>query len=79
MPSILGSLAVNMKGKGWRVGEIHHQAKLTDNDIGLIFELRDNYKLTYQNIAEKFEVSKQCIFLICNGLRRARMKGRITH
>jgi hypothetical protein len=65
------------RGKGWRVGELHHNAKLTDDDVDLIIELREKYKLTYKAIGEKFDVTFACIYQICSGLKRSRLSGRI--
>jgi len=64
-------------GKGWRVGELHHNAKLTDHDVDLIIELREKYGLTYKAIGEKFDVTFACVYQICSGLKRSRRGGRI--
>ena len=40
-----------------RTGEKHHRAKLKDDDVRLIRELRQRYGMTYREIAEKFECS----------------------
>jgi antitoxin component HigA of HigAB toxin-antitoxin module len=55
---------------GSRVGETHHRAKLTDHDVDLIRELREDHGLTYQCLAEKFECSKSTIRDICRYRRR---------
>ena len=55
---------------GSRVGETHHRAKLTDHDVDLIRELREEHKLTYEALAEKFECSKSTIRDICRYRRR---------
>jgi hypothetical protein len=67
------------KGKGWRVGEIHHRAKLTDHDVDLILCLYEEYAMTQVMIAEKFEVSPMNISLIVNGKTRSRKAGRVEH
>lgn len=68
---------------GWRdasvndagrvIGEHHHKAKLSDEDIELILELRDA-GLSYGQIAAKFDdeprVSKTQVWNVCNGVRR---------
>ena len=46
---------------GARVGETHHRAKLTDEDVDLIRELHEDYGLSYRELAVKFEVSKSTI------------------
>lgn len=56
---------------GYRIGESHHNSKLTDHDIDLIFELHETYRLSYAVIAVKFEVSKACIQGILTYRRRA--------
>jgi DNA-binding Lrp family transcriptional regulator len=40
-----------------RSGERHHRAKLSNEDVRLIRELRERYGLPYSKIAEKFECS----------------------
>lgn len=54
---------------GSRVGETHHRARLTDHDVDLIRDLRDE-GLTYQSIADKFEVSKSTVRDIVKCRRR---------
>lgn len=60
---------VGFNENGSRVGETHHRARLTDHDVDLIRELRDE-GLTYQNIADKFEVSKSTVRDIVKCRRR---------
>ena len=40
-----------------RLGERHPKAKLSDDDVRLIRELREKHGLPYSKIAEKFECS----------------------
>jgi len=42
--------------KGYRIGEDHQKAKLSDDDVELIRDLRDG-GMTYREISEKFECS----------------------
>lgn len=60
---------VGFNEKGSRVGETHHRARLTDHDVDLIRDLRDE-GLTYQEIADKFEVSKSTVRDIVKCRRR---------
>jgi hypothetical protein len=63
--------AVNDAGRV--VGQEHHSAKLTDDDVELILELRE-LGLSYRQIALKFDdnvrVAKSTVQDICNGRRR---------
>lgn len=61
-------LAVNEIGKP--IGEDHHNAKLTNADVDLIFALRDE-GITLREIGEKFGVRKAAIWKILHGHRRA--------
>ena len=54
-----------------RVGQDHHNAKLTNHDVDLIRDLRESYGLTYESIAEKFECSKSTVRDIVKCNRRA--------
>jgi DNA-binding Lrp family transcriptional regulator len=38
-------------------GEKHHRAKLSDEDVKLMRELRKRYGMTYAEIGRKFECS----------------------
>lgn len=56
--------------KGYRVGESHHNAKISDHDVDLILELK--YQgLTVQQIAMKFEIAESTVRDIVKGRRRA--------
>jgi predicted DNA-binding protein (UPF0251 family) len=61
------NIKVNEQGR--RIGESHQNATLTDHDVELICALRDE-GLTLSEIAEKFEVSKGCVWKIVHGYRR---------
>lgn len=70
-------LAVN--ARGFRIGESHHRAKLTEDDVDLILYLRDE-GLSYAAIAGKFDdgmtVSKSTVRDICQGRIRAQTPDR---
>jgi hypothetical protein len=60
---------VGVNDSGHVIGQDHHRARLSDHDIWLIHDLRRE-GLTYQEIADKFEVSKALVADICKGRRR---------
>lgn len=70
-------IAVN--GRGYRIGESHHRAKLADADIELILYLREE-GLTYAAIAAKFDdgvtVSKSTVRDVVKGRIRAQFPTR---
>lgn len=51
-------------------GENRYGAKLTNHDVLLVRELRESYGIAYQEIAEKFDVSKSLIVKICRYEKR---------
>jgi len=53
-----------------RIGQDHPKAKLTDHDVELIRQLRDQ-GFMYWQIAAKFEISKTSVAKICTFERRA--------
>jgi hypothetical protein len=55
---------VKVNEKGRRIGEGHHRSKLTDHEVDLVRELRDE-GFSYGWLAEKFEVGKSTIRDIC--------------
>lgn len=61
---------------GYRVGETHHRAKLSDADVETILYLRDA-GLTYDQIAAKFDdgvtVSRSTVRDICRGRIRGQL------
>jgi hypothetical protein len=49
----------------WPTGQKHHKSKLTDDDVRLIRELREQFNLSYRTIANKFESSMWTVRDIC--------------
>lgn len=68
------NIKVNELGR--RIGESHQNTSLTDHDVELILALRDE-GLTLSEIAEKFEVSKGCVWKIVHGYRRGQWDARM--
>jgi hypothetical protein len=60
---------VKVNEQGRRIGESHQNTSLSDHDVELILALRDE-GLTLSEIAEKFEVTKGCVWKIVHGHRR---------
>jgi hypothetical protein len=61
---------VRVNEAGLRIGEDHHNAKLTDADVEAMLQLRrDGWG--YRRLAAKFECSKRVVRDICAGRRRA--------
>lgn len=55
---------------GRRFGENHQNAILSDAEVELIRQLREDCKMSYQKLADKFEAGKSTIFDICKYRRR---------
>lgn len=68
-------LVIAVNEQGVRVGESHHNAKLTDHEIELVHRLHDE-GLGYLAIARRFDVSKSCIAGIVRCERRAQTPAR---
>lgn len=64
------TVAVNEAGL--RIGEDHPNAKLTDAEVEMIRQLHEE-GVSYEHLAEKFEVSKWTIGRICRYERRAQV------
>lgn len=60
---------VGVNERGYRLGQDHQHAKLTDAEAELIRELHED-GLPYYALAEKFGVSKSAIGKICRYERR---------
>lgn len=67
---------VAVNSDGWVIGADHPQAKLSEQDIALILELREA-GLSYGQISKKFDdwpkVSKTMVFYICTATRRSQL------
>jgi len=67
---------VAVNAAGYRIGEGHHRAKLSDEDVLTILELRDE-GLSYAAIAAKWDdgvtLSKSTVRDICQGRIRAQL------
>ena len=71
----MGKIVVAVSENGKRLGQSHHNAKLTDAEVDLLLELRQEDKdfWTYTRLAEKFEISKSCVRFYVTGERRAQV------
>ena len=67
---------IRLNETGRRIGESHPNTKLTDHDVELILALVDE-GLSYTSVAEKFEVSKECVWKIVHGHRRGQWDARL--
>ena len=64
------TIAVNAKGH--RVGDSHHNAKLTDSEVDSLLELHEE-GWGYRKLAAMFEVSKSLVRNICKGRARCQV------
>lgn len=75
----MASLIVAVNSKGRRIGESHPRAKLTNEEVMTILELREA-GLSYLEIACKWDdvvtISKSTVRDICKGLTRAQIVSR---
>ena len=63
---------VGVNDIGRRVGDSHHNAKLTDKDVELLLALHAQ-GWGYRRLAAKFEVSKSLVRDIVKGKRRGQV------
>lgn len=61
---------VAVNAAGIRVGEDHQNSKVTDAEVEIIRRLHED-GMSYETLAEKFEVSKWAVGRICRYERRA--------
>lgn len=71
--TLVRTIAFNASGR--RVGDTHHNARLTDAEVQLVIELHGE-GLGYGTLAAKFEVSKSLIRDICKGRARWQLPAR---
>ena len=55
-----------------RVGDTHHNAKLSDDEVELLLSLHGE-GWGYRRLAAKFEISKRTVRGYCSGKRRAQV------
>lgn len=68
-------VGVNEKGK--RVGQYHHNARFTDHDVDLMFELYNEGRgLRIVDIARRFECRRSVVNDILKGRRRSQTPSR---
>lgn len=66
---------VGLNDRGLRVGDSHHNARLTDGEVDLLLTLRDE-GWSYRALAEKFDLSKSGARYICRGRNRCQTPTR---
>jgi Mor family transcriptional regulator len=64
------TIAVNALGR--RVGDSHHNAKLTDAEVDMLLNLHEE-GWGYKKLSAKFELSKTSVRNICNGRTRCQV------
>lgn len=67
---------VQVNDTGQRVNESHPNAELTDHEVQLLLQLRDE-GFSYAWLATKFEISKSQAGRICRGEQRAQIPARL--
>lgn len=78
-----GKRVVYLNERGNRIGESNPNAVLTDHEVELMLQLRDETnedgtpKYSYAWLAEKFDVPRPTVQSICNGRRRNQVPARV--
>jgi ribosome-binding protein aMBF1 (putative translation factor) len=60
------TILVAYNEQGWRIGETHHRARISDETVEKIRDLREYRFWTYKEIASHFELSVNTIKKICS-------------
>ena len=63
------TVAINEHGR--RIGEHHPRSRFTDEQVNRIRDLREDHGLTYEQLADMYQVHKQTIASICQYRTRA--------
>ena len=69
------SKVVAVNDRGFRVGQDHQNAKLTNHEVDLLLELRDE-GWSYGKLRDAFELSKSGVRKICKGMTRCQVADR---
>jgi len=62
-------IKVAVNEKGYRIGDSHHRAKITNHEVDLILEL-NMAGYGYKRIAQKFDIGVRTVRDIINGKKR---------
>ena len=63
-------MKVSVNERGYRIGEDHQRAKITNHEVDLILEL-NMAGFGYKRIAQKFDIGVRTVRDIIHGKRRA--------
>jgi predicted DNA-binding protein (UPF0251 family) len=66
----MATIAVAINELGRRIGQDHHNAKLTNGEVEMIRQMRED-GMTYTEIANKMEIGRRTVRDIVHGRRRA--------
>lgn len=72
----MSRMTVAVNERGYRIGQSHHNARLTDAEVDTIRKLHFDEKMSYPKIADKFEISRHTVLDICLFRRRADVPAR---
>ncbi len=66
-----GRPCVAINDKGYRIGQGHHRAELSDHEVDLMRELHENHGKGWKWLSKCFEIPKRTVRDICNYKVRA--------
>lgn len=64
-PVGVNTILIAYNEQGWRVGETHHRATISDEMVEKIRDLREYRFWTYKEIATRFNISPNTVKKIC--------------
>lgn len=70
-------LEVAYNARGYRIGESHHRAKLTNGEVDLVLALRED-GVTLAEIARRMACSKTAVWKMVHGVTRAQWPARVV-
>ena len=68
-------ITIGVNDGGYRVGEDHPSARLTEHEVDLLLTLRDE-GWGYRRLSRHFEISKTAVRKICAGVSRCQRAAR---
>lgn len=68
---------IQFNDQGRRIGETHHKAVLSDHEVQLLLELREEGK-SLRWLSDKFEIPKVTVKSICSGRTRGIAAARVV-
>lgn len=73
-----GFVVIALNERGYRIGETHHNSKVSDEIVSKIRDLHEYHRIGYRRLARMFNLKRAFIQKVCKYAIRAQVPARYS-